>query len=57
MASYAGRVLAERILGIAEDDDLLALPPLPAAPIPYDGDPWFVPLVGSAWKLLDQVGG
>ncbi|NJL06501.1 MAG: FAD-binding oxidoreductase [Chloroflexaceae bacterium] len=56
LASYTGRVLAERILGIAEDDDLLALPPLPAAPIPYDGDPWFVPLVGSAWKLLDQVG-
>ncbi len=55
LSSYAGHVLAQRILGISADDDLLALPPLPAAPLPYDGDPWFVPLVGTAWRLLDQV--
>lgn len=52
MATYAGTEMAGVISG--EKRDVLASGPMPAAPLGlYRGTPWFLPIAGAWYKLLD----
>jgi glycine/D-amino acid oxidase-like deaminating enzyme len=54
MATYLGQLVARRLAGQPIDSPLLRLP-LPRVPL-YRGRPWFLPLVGAYYRLLDWVG-
>ena len=53
MATYLGTQLGARLAGGQADSPFAGLP-FPAAPLGlYDGRPWFLPLVGAWYRLLD----
>ncbi len=55
LLTYLGACVAKRILGERVDTPLLTLP-FPTAPLGlYDGNPWFLPLAGAYYKILDLV--
>jgi glycine/D-amino acid oxidase-like deaminating enzyme len=53
LASYLGSQLGARLAGAPFENPFEGLP-FPSAPLGlYDGRPWFLPLVGAWYKLLD----
>ncbi len=55
MLSYLGACVARRIGGETVDNPLFALP-FPTAPAGlYRGKPWFLPLVGLYYRILDLI--
>ena len=55
MATYLGAQIAARILGEASDNPYEKIP-FPGAPLGlYNGYPWFLPLAGAYYKLLDWI--
>jgi glycine/D-amino acid oxidase-like deaminating enzyme len=55
MATYQGQKMAEWIAG-GKNDNPFASIPFPGAPLGlYNGQPWFLPLAGAWYKLLDWV--
>lgn len=55
MASYLGAQLGAQLAGAPFENPFAGLP-FPGAPLGlYDGRPWFLPLVGAWYKLLDAV--
>ena len=56
MATYLGTKMAEVIAGRPDENPFAGLP-FPRAPLGlYDGNPWFLPLAGAWYKLLDWIG-
>jgi glycine/D-amino acid oxidase-like deaminating enzyme len=56
MATYLGSKMAEVIAGDREVENPFAGIPFPGAPLGlYNGKPWFLPLAGAWYKLLDWV--
>lgn len=53
MATYLGDVVADSILGREDRNPFRGLS-FPAIPL-YDGRPWFLPLVGAYYTLLDWI--
>lgn len=53
MATYLGDVMADVLLGRPDRNPFRGLP-FPAIPL-YDGRPWFLPLVGAWYKVLDWL--
>ncbi|MEN9935205.1 MAG: hypothetical protein RLZZ387_1784 [Chloroflexota bacterium] len=55
MATYLGTHLGAQLAGVPFDNPFAGLP-LPGAPLGlYRGDPWFLPLAGAWYKMLDWV--
>ena len=55
MATYLGAQIAARILGEPSDNPYEAIP-FPGAPLGlYNGCPWFLPLAGAYYKVLDWI--
>jgi len=55
MATYQGQKMAEWIAE-GETDNPLAEIPFPGAPLGlYNGNPWFLPLAGAYYKVLDWI--
>ena len=55
MASYLGVQLGAQLAGAPFENPFAGLP-FPGAPLGlYDGRPWFLPLVGAWYKLLDVI--
>jgi glycine/D-amino acid oxidase-like deaminating enzyme len=55
MATYLGTKVAEKISGHAVDLPYAEIP-FPGAPLGlYNGRPWFLPLAGAYYKLLDWI--
>jgi len=55
LLTYLGACVAKRILGEHVDTPLLTLP-FPTAPLGlYNGNPWFLPLAGAYYKVLDLL--
>jgi len=55
MATYLGQQMAEWIATGREENPFAGIP-FPGAPLGmYDGKPWFLPLAGAWFKLLDWV--
>jgi glycine/D-amino acid oxidase-like deaminating enzyme len=55
MATYLGDQLGARMAGAPADNPFEGLP-FPGAPLGlYDGRPWFLPLVGAWYRILDKV--
>jgi glycine/D-amino acid oxidase-like deaminating enzyme len=55
MATYQGRLMAQRISGESPDNPFEGIP-FPGAPLGlYNGKPWFLPLAGAYYKFLDWV--
>ena len=53
LLTYLGACLAQHISGEHVDTPLMTMP-FPTAPFGlYDGNPWFLPLAGAYYKLLD----
>ena len=56
MATYLGSKMAEEIAGGREVENPFAGIPFPGAPLGlYNGKPWFLPLAGAWYKLLDWM--
>jgi glycine/D-amino acid oxidase-like deaminating enzyme len=56
MATYLGKTVAEAMLTGKIKEHPFAAYPFPDAPLGlYDGRPWFLPLVGMWFKLLDWI--
>lgn len=56
MASYLGTQLGACLAGAPFDNPFAGMP-FPGAPLGlYDGRPWFLPLVGAWYRLLDFLG-
>jgi glycine/D-amino acid oxidase-like deaminating enzyme len=56
MATYLGQTLAECMLSGGLEQHPFAALPFPRAPLgAYDGRPWFLPLAGLWYRLLDLV--
>ena len=56
MATYLGKTLAEAVLAGTLQEHPFASVPLPRAPLGlYGGWPWFLPLVGAYFKVLDWI--
>lgn len=53
MSTYLGDVMADVILGKADRNPFRGQP-FPPIPL-YTGRPWFLPLAGAWYKLLDQI--
>lgn len=54
-ATYLGTRIAEWIAGVPSENPFADLP-LPKAPFGlYNGTPWFIPLVGTWYRLLDWI--
>ncbi|MFI5184100.1 MAG: NAD(P)/FAD-dependent oxidoreductase [Vicinamibacteria bacterium] len=53
MSTYLGDVMADIILGRPDRNPFRGLP-FPAIPL-YGGRPWFLPLAGAWYKLLDWI--
>jgi glycine/D-amino acid oxidase-like deaminating enzyme len=55
MATYLGTQIARQILGEANDNPYDGIP-FPGAPLGlYNGRPWFLPLAGAYYKVLDWI--
>ena len=55
MATWQGQKMAEMICGGKHDNPFVGIP-FPGAPLGlYNGNPWFLPLVGMYYKFLDWV--
>ena len=55
LATYLGTRMAERIAGETSDLSFAALP-FPGAPLGlYNGNLWFLPLVGAWYRFLDWI--
>ena len=55
MATYLGAKMAERMSGSGDEIPYAAIP-FPGAPLGlYDGRPWFLPLAGAYYKVLDWI--
>lgn len=55
MATYLGQKIAEFIL-TGKDENPYAGIPFPGAPLGmYNGNPWFLPLAGAYYKVLDWI--
>jgi len=55
MATYLGAQIAAQILGEASDNPYADIP-FPGAPLGlYNGRPWFLPLAGAYYKVLDWI--
>jgi glycine/D-amino acid oxidase-like deaminating enzyme len=55
MSTYLGNKIAEVIAGDRDENPFAGIP-FPGAPLGlYDGKPWFLPLAGAWYKLLDWV--
>ncbi len=55
MATYQGQKMAELIAGKKTENPFAGIP-FPGAPLGlYDGRPWFLPVAGMWYKLLDWV--
>jgi glycine/D-amino acid oxidase-like deaminating enzyme len=55
MATYLGEKIARKILG-GVDENPYADIPFPGAPLGlYNGRPWFLPLAGAYYKILDWI--
>lgn len=55
MATYQGQKMAELMAGGKPENPFLGIP-FPGAPLGlYNGTPWFLPLAGAWYKLLDWV--
>jgi glycine/D-amino acid oxidase-like deaminating enzyme len=55
MATYQGQKMAELISGDKPENPLIGIP-FPGAPLGlYNGRPWFLPLAGMWYKVLDWV--
>jgi glycine/D-amino acid oxidase-like deaminating enzyme len=55
MATYQGQKMAELIAGEKQENPFIGIP-FPNAPLGlYNGRPWFLPLAGAWFKLLDWV--
>jgi glycine/D-amino acid oxidase-like deaminating enzyme len=55
MATYLGDQLGAHMAGAPADNPFEGLP-FPGAPLGlYDGRPWFLPLVGAWYRILDKV--
>ena len=55
MATYQGQKMAEMIAGDKPDNPFVGLA-FPGAPLGlYNGSPWFLPLAGAWYKVLDWV--
>ena len=55
MATYLGKQVAKQILGKAYDNPYEGIP-FPGAPLGvYNGRPWFLPLAGGYYKVLDWI--
>lgn len=56
LLSYLGACVARRIAGQPVENPLFSLP-FPTAPANlYNGNPWFLPLAGLYYRLLDAIG-
>jgi len=55
MATYQGQKIAEMIAGDKPENPFVGIP-FPGAPLGlYNGKPWFLPLAGAWYKVLDWV--
>jgi glycine/D-amino acid oxidase-like deaminating enzyme len=55
MATYQGQKMAEMIAGEKPDNPFVGIP-FPGAPLGlYNGKPWFLPLAGAYYKVLDWI--
>jgi glycine/D-amino acid oxidase-like deaminating enzyme len=55
MATYQGQKIAELMAGDQPENPFVGIP-FPGAPFGlYNGNPWFLPLAGAWYKLLDWV--
>jgi glycine/D-amino acid oxidase-like deaminating enzyme len=55
MATYQGQLMAQRIAGRQPENPFEGIP-FPGAPFwLYNGRPWFLPLAGAYYKVLDWV--
>lgn len=55
MATYQGQKIAEMMAGDKPDNPFVEIP-FPGAPLNmYNGKPWFLPLAGAWYKVLDWV--
>jgi glycine/D-amino acid oxidase-like deaminating enzyme len=55
MATYQGQKIAEMMAGDKPDNPFVGIP-FPGAPFGmYNGKPWFLPLAGAWYKVLDWV--
>jgi glycine/D-amino acid oxidase-like deaminating enzyme len=55
MATYQGQKIAEMMAGDKPENPFVGIP-FPGAPLGlYNGKPWFLPLAGAWYKLLDWV--
>jgi glycine/D-amino acid oxidase-like deaminating enzyme len=55
MATFQGQKIAEMMAGDKPDNPFVGIP-FPGAPLNlYNGKPWFLPLAGAWYKLLDWV--
>ena len=55
MATYQGQKIAELMAGDKPENPFVGIP-FPGAPLGlYNGKPWFLPLAGAWYKLLDWV--
>ncbi len=55
MATYQGQKIAELMAGDKPDNPFIGIP-FPGAPLGlYNGKPWFLPLAGAWYKILDWV--
>ena len=55
MATYQGKLMAQRIAGENPDNPFEGIP-FPGAPLGlYNGKPWFLPFAGAYYKVLDWV--
>ncbi len=55
LATYLGEKIARKILGGADENPYAAIP-FPGAPLGlYNGRPWFLPLAGAYYKVLDWI--
>jgi hypothetical protein len=53
MATFLGDVMADVLLGRPDRNPFRDLP-FPALPL-YRGRPWFLPIVGAFFKVLDWI--
>ncbi len=55
LLSYLGACVAKRVAGERAENPLFTLP-FPTAPAGlYDGNPWFLPLAGLYYRILDAI--
>lgn len=57
LATYLGKTVAEAMLHGGIKEHPFAAYPFPEAPLGlYNGKPWFLPFIGSWFKILDWIG-